>query len=201
VHRFFFIGLLELTMKQKLRGFSLIELMVTITIAAVLMLVVIPGLSTYQRSFQLDSFTSNMLATMNAARGEAMKRGRYAMLTPIDTVNWSSGWVVFVDTDRTQDYSGNTDYTIRKSDVPPSYLTITANGTAAAAAPYIMFDPAGYSKTKNSGFGALTFTVARNDVSSSDVSSQTRRLIISNTGRVRSCTPSSDSTCTATALQ
>jgi type IV fimbrial biogenesis protein FimT len=193
--------LLELMMREQSRGFSLIEVIVTMAIAAVLLTVAAPSLSTFQRNSQLNALTNTMLATMNAARGEAMKRGRYAMITPVDTANWSSGWVVFIDVNRTQDYSGNTDYTIQTSDVPPSYVTITANGTAAGTTPYIMFDPSGYSKTKALGFGALTFTIARNDVSSGDASAQTRRIIISNTGRARSCSPSTDSTCTASATQ
>jgi len=182
-------------------GFTLIELIVTIALVAILMAVAVPSLMTFQRNSELTSFSNTMLASINAARGEAMKRGRSAMMTPADGTNWSSGWVIFVDMDGDRAYSSITDFTILKREAPPSYLTVSGNGTLVAVPPYIMFDSSGYSKTKSGGFGASTFEVKRNDVSGTELFSQTRRIKIASTGRVRVCTPtsSSDSTCTASA--
>jgi len=182
-------------------GFTLIELIVTIALLAILMAVAVPSLMTFQRNSELTSFSNTMLASINAARGEAMKRGRSAMMTPADGTNWSSGWVVFVDMDGDRAYASTTDLTLLKREAPPSYLTVSGNGTLVAVPPYIMFDSSGYSKTKSGGFGASTFEVKRNDVSGTEQLSQTRRIKIASTGRVRVCTPtsSSDSTCTASA--
>jgi len=183
------------------QGFTLIELLVTVALMAVLMAVAVPSLTTFQRNSELTSFSNTMLAALNAARGEAMKRGRYAMVVPVNGSNWSSGWVVFVDLDRSQDYSAADDFTLLTRDAPPSYLSITGNNTVVASAPYIMFDASGYSKTKAGGFGASTFEVKRNDVSGTAQLDQTRRIKIASTGRVRVCTPTSatDTRCSATA--
>ncbi|MFI5446653.1 GspH/FimT family pseudopilin [Polaromonas sp. UC242_47] len=183
------------------RGFTLIELLVTVALVAILMAVAAPSFTSFQRNAELTSFTNSIIAAINSARGEAMKRGRYAMAVPADGTNWSSGWKVFVDVDRSQTYEVANDILVLSREAPPSYLTITANGSAADSPPYMMFDASGYSKKKDGSFGALTFSVARNDVGSGSTASETRRVIISSTGRVRSCKPSVDSTCTSSASQ
>lgn len=182
-------------------GFTLIELLVTVALMAILMVVAVPSFTTFQRNSELSSFSNTMLAALNAARGEAMKRGRYAMVVPANGSSWSSGWVVFVDLDRSQSYSEADDFTLLTRDAPPSYLSISGNNTVSASPPYIMFDASGYSKTKSGGFGASTFEVKRNDVSGTAQYAQTRRIKIASTGRVRVCTPTSasDSECSATA--
>lgn len=183
-------------------GFTLIELMVTLALLAILMAVAVPSLTTFQRNAQLTSFSNTMLASMNAARGEAMKRGRHAMMVPAgDGTNWSNGWVVFVDVDRSYTYEAANDVTILTREEPPNYLTITVGGTPAASPPYIMFDASGYSKTKAGGFGASTFEIKRNDVSGAEQLTQTRRVKIASTGRVRVCTPVStnDAKCSVSA--
>ena len=182
------------------KGFTLIELMVTVALVAILMAVAVPSVTTFQRNAQLTSFSNTLLSAINAARGEAMKRGQSAMVVPVDGSNWRNGWVVFVDLDRSQAFIETSDFTILKREALPSYLEITATGTAAASPPYIMFDASGYAKTKAGGFpGNQSFSIKRNDTSGADEFAQTRRIKIASTGRVRLCTPKSgtDSQCNA----
>ncbi len=187
----------------RLRGFTLIELMVTIAIAAILMVVAVPSLITYQRNSEMTSFANTMLASINAARGEAMKRGRYAMVVPADGALWASGWMVFVDIDGTRTYNAASDVLVLTKEAPPSYLTVSGNGIANEAAPYIMFDPSGYAAKKSTSVNPpnLTLTIKRNDVPATVVAEQTRLLVIAITGRARVCKPSTDSTCVAGAAQ
>ncbi len=176
------------------RGFTLIELLVTVALVAILMAVAAPSMTTFQRNAELTSFSNTLLSAINAARGEAMKRGQSAMVVPTDGTNWSSGCVVFVDLDRSQTYAEASDFTVLKREPPPSYLVISVTGTAAASPPYIMFDASGYAKTKAGGFpGNQSFNVKRNDATGADELAQTRRIKIASTGRVRICTPTSDS--------
>ena len=181
-------------------GFTLIELMVTMALAAILMSVAVPSFTAFMRNAELTSFTNSLLAGINAARGEAMKRGRYAMVVPNDGSSWDSGWTVFIDIDRSQTLTAG-DITILTSEAKSTYLTITSNGSATGSTPYIMYDASGYSKLKNGSFSALTFEIKRNDVTGTELLTQTRRLKIASTGRPRICTPktSSDTTCSYTA--
>jgi type IV fimbrial biogenesis protein FimT len=74
----------------------------------------------------------------------------------------------------------------------PSGISITGNRTAAETPAYIMFDASGYSKTKAGAFGALTISFVRTDLAAADQYRQTRKIKIASTGRVRMCTPESD---------
>jgi type IV fimbrial biogenesis protein FimT len=185
-------------------GFTLIELMVTLTIAAVLMVVVAPNLSTFKRNAELTSATNTLVGAINTARGEAMKRGMNAFVVPTNNgSSWNSGWVVFIDNNRTQAYDATTDQTILVQDALPGYFTVSGNNSASGSTPYIMFDASGYSKLKTGGFGALTLTLTRTDLSASDQVDQTRRIIIAKTGRTRSCKPASatDTSCAASSVE
>ncbi len=186
------------------RGFTLIELMITLVIAAVLLMVAVPSFVRYQKNAQLTSAANTLLAATNAARGEAMKRGMSAMVVPTNNgSDWTTGWVVFVDKNNSRTYTDTVDNTVLTQAAVPTGISITGNNTAAGSTPYIMFDASGYSKSKTGGFGALSISFARTDVATADQYSQTRRIIIASTGRVRMCTPVSatDTNCPATVSQ
>lgn len=181
-------------------GFTLIELMVTVALVAILLAVAVPSFTTYQRNAELTSFTNTLLSGINAARGEAMKRGRYAMVVPTDGANWGNGWIVFVDVDGSGAYEAANDIAILTREPAPSYLTISNAGATTAANLYLMYDASGYSRLKTGAFGAWTFEIKRNDVTGADLLAQTRRIKIASTGRARVCTPktSTDANCLAT---
>lgn len=185
------------------RGFTLIELMVTLTTAAALALVAVPNFTAYKRNSELTSTINTLLSAVNAARSEAMKRGMKAMVLPVDRSRWSSGWIIFVDKDGDHAYHEENDITILTQGPLESYFSISGTGSASGAAPYILYDGSGYSRLTNGGFGSLTLSLSRNDLSGRSLHEQTRRLVIAKTGRVRTCRPASatDGSCAANATQ
>ena len=183
-------------------GFTIIELMVILAIVAILSVISMPNLTTFLHKAELKSYSSKIFIAINAARGEAMKRGLNAMVAPTDEVYWSNGCRVFVDTNRNQAY--DTNELIFEIEKPPSYLTITGTNVASGNTPYIMLDASGFSKKKDSSFSDLTLSVVMNDITTSTseaLAEQTRILIVSVTGRVRICKPSNDPSCVNTASQ
>jgi len=182
------------------RGFTLIELMVTIALAAILMAIAAPSFTTFQRNAELTSRINALLSSINAARSEAMKHGRDAVILPADSANWTSGMIAFVDMNSNRTFEPATDILVFKnSDAMPSYLSVTATNSANATAPYIRFDAQGYPKPAGSDLKNFSISIARNDVSGDEVFNQTRRLKVAITGRPRTCKPASasDTTCSA----
>lgn len=174
------------------KGFTLIELMVTLAVAAILMVIAAPGFVAFQRNAELTSAVNGMVAGIAAAKGEAMKNGRFTMVVPSDAAHWNNGWIVFIDKNRDNAFTESADTVVLRQAALPSYFSVEATGTAnegQAHPPYIRFDASGYPKSKTGGFGPLTLSIARNDLSATAALDQTRRVIISTSGRIRSCRP------------
>lgn len=188
----------RLSPRQK--GFTLIELMVTIAIAAVLMMVGVPSFVAFQRNSQLTSAANSFIAALSAARGEAMKRGRQAVVVPRAGNDWATGWTVFVDTDNNQQFNGS-DILITQQGALPAYFSATGQGTAKSSPAYIMFNPSGYTQTSDSTFRSAALKIERNDISDTAKTRQTRIVVIARTGRARVCQPATDSTCTTSASE
>ena len=180
-------------------GFTLIELMVTLAIAAILLMVAAPSMTAFKRNSELTSLSNTLLSAVNAARGEAMKRNMAAYIAPTDGgSSWGVGWVVFVDKNNNQVYDDeSTDLLIMTQAAPASYFTITGNRSASESKAYIRFDGSGYPKAKDNGIGNLTFIIKRNDLTLAALYQNTRKFKIDTVGRVRICTPKSatDSAC------
>ncbi len=173
------------------QGFTLIELLVTLALAVILMGVATPNFVAFQRNSELTSAANSLLSGINAARGEAMKRGRNAIVAPMDGSNWESGWVVFVDVDNSATYSSTMDEVVLSREPLPSYFAIKADGSAdpMRANPYIRFRSSGFPDVVGDN---LTFNIERKDLSGSQKFAETRRVIIAVTGRIRICKPTSD---------
>jgi type IV fimbrial biogenesis protein FimT len=186
---------------RKSAGFTLIELMVTVGLVAILLSIATPSFVTFQRNSELTTITNNFIAALSSARSEAMKRNMTAMIIPSGNgSDWNQGWIVFVDVNRNNRYDSS-DISVMQQQTPPGYITFTGNGTASETPiSYVMYDASGFSRTTSGGFGANTLQVSRNDIGSTDFS-QIRRIKIASTGRVRACTPKSgsDAACKANA--
>ena len=172
-------------------GFTLIELAVTLVIAGILLTIAIPNFRDFMRSSSLISVTNQLVASIETSKGEALKRNMRAVIVPKDGAAWKNGWRVFVDANNDGVFDA-ADTLVQETEAVPDFLdfTVSDNSTAAGGTPYLMFDGSGFPRDASSGaFAANTLTIKRNDVATPN---NTRRVIISATGRVRTCRPQSD---------
>lgn len=84
------------TMRQQ-TGTSLLETMLAAAIAGVLTTAAVPQLQDSLTQQRLRAGSSDLFATFNLARSEAVRRGHAVAVTPADKQNWSSGWKAFAD--------------------------------------------------------------------------------------------------------
>jgi type IV fimbrial biogenesis protein FimT len=98
-------------MSNAVKGFTLIELMMTLAIAAILLTVAVPSFHSFTQNSRLTKQVNLLAATISTARGEAAKRAVNVVVcqtneptaaTPAcngTSGTWSDGWVVFADAD------------------------------------------------------------------------------------------------------
>lgn len=81
------------------RGFTLVELMITLAVAAVLVMLAAPSFTTFVKNNRLTAQANTFVASLNLARSEAIKRGTRVYITSNSGTNWEDGWKVWVDRD------------------------------------------------------------------------------------------------------
>ncbi len=82
-------------------GFTLIELIITISIAAILVGIAIPSFDSIIKSTRLTTYANELVSSLNLARSEAVKRGVQISVRRKGSTNqnWDSGWDIFTDLD------------------------------------------------------------------------------------------------------
>ncbi|WP_422586260.1 GspH/FimT family pseudopilin [Polaromonas sp.] len=162
-------------------GFTLIELLMTIVIASVLMLVATPSFVQFQRNAKLSDSVSSFITAANAARANAMKQGINTYLIPVTGTDWSSGWMVYADTNWSKTYNSDTETVILSHEPISADVIITTPTASTLASGYLLFNGSGYPRDNNNAMAAGTIVMKNTDLSKSI------SIIIDNTGRVRSC--------------
>lgn len=172
---------------KKHYGFTLIELLVTIAIGSILMLIAVPSLTTYRRNADLTSVTNTLSASINTARGEALKQGVSAMVVPTNGAVWRNGWTVFVDTDSSRTLNAG-DVTLFEQVGVPDYIDVDFTSNAAPALNAIIFDASGYARN-GANPANMSLRIRRNDSVPAAQLNETRYIIVARTGRTRVCKP------------
>jgi type IV fimbrial biogenesis protein FimT len=144
-------------------GFTLLELMVTVGIAAILLGIAIPSMQNFMLSNRMTGAANDILAAVYAARTEAAKRNVQAVIcftsTPDAAMpkcdgNAKQGWIVFIDdansdptvvaaTDNNGIVNANEDVVLRHDALDAAFTT---HSTPADNKGYLAFGPSGISR-------------------------------------------------------
>lgn len=171
-------------MRRAGHGMALLELLIVLAIAAVLIALAAPDMRALILRHRLDAAAADLFGAIDLTRSQAIARGSRVQLVPLeaDGNNWSSGWVVFVDTDGDR-RPGPREEVIASHAALPGGIVTTFNFTSSRPPYYIAYNGAGRSCSHTGS------TAARWGTLSLHQDGQIRRIRINMLGRVRVCNP------------
>ena len=115
-------------------GFTLSELMVTITVLIILAFIAVPNYNSFVANQRIKTASFDVMSAMVLARSEALKRNTNVTVTPTTGSDWASGWSVTAGATTLNQQAAFRNLTI----TGPASLSYTSNGrlppgTAAAS--------------------------------------------------------------------
>ena len=121
-------------------GFSLIELMVVLAVVSILLGVAVPAYQSFVDSTAVTTASNDLIAAINIARSEALKRDGIVSVQALDTTSkdFSDGYCVVLDS------PGNCTGALRQFTVGSDEITLVISG--------------GYSSVSFDGLGGLSGT-------------------------------------------
>jgi type IV fimbrial biogenesis protein FimT len=179
--------------KSRQCGFTLIELMVTVGLVAVLMAAVIPNMRVFLRNDQLTDGANDMLHSIQVARTEAIKRQNgnvvvcgtstptvpdAAMTCDYATFN---GWFVFQDTNGNWQHDAG-EPVIERHGLLDTNVTVKTDANARI----VSYSPSGFANPAGVKVPMRTLVICDSrGVQQVGNSATARALFVTNTGRAR----------------
>lgn len=134
-------------------GFTLIELMVTLAVGAILLAVAVPSFRTFVQNAQVNNTADTFLGAIQQARSEAITRGNWVLLCrtadPTGTTcgdsdpnDWSPGWLMYAAPEANSEipYDASDHVLIKRGSAAADGVEITADADGNT---YLTFGPDG----------------------------------------------------------
>ncbi len=157
-------------------GFTLIDLILTLSIVSILISISLPSFSAQIKQAQVKTATNSLLESINLTRTQAVMTNKRATIRRQN--EWSEGWEIFIDTDN--DGIRDTNEKLIKMQEKLNGIKIITNRPITNNVSYIgTGESRNASGTNGGGFQAGTFTICPT------AKGKGVQLILARGGRVR----------------
>ncbi|BBF87405.1 type IV fimbrial biogenesis protein FimT [Aquitalea magnusonii] len=151
---------------RQLRGFTLIEVVVVMAVFAILLAIAVPSMSQFVTENRIKQAATDINMTLLNARSNAMRMGVPVVVcastgvasggvASCDASSWSSGWVSFVDFQRTGSPTASGVLVVHGAIPSSLYVTVTPSSTTA-----LQYLPGGQLRLQATGTGGSAATTA-----------------------------------------
>src|SRR5271168_4072376 len=137
---------METCAKTRQSGFTLLELMMTIAVAAIFTAIAIPSFRYITNANRIASELNGLLGDLQLARAQAIKEGRTVTVcqssdnaTCTNSTSWQGGWIVFSDPTNVGVYDAGETYIRKQQPFSGSDTFISTNNLSV-----ITFNREGY---------------------------------------------------------
>lgn len=169
---------------QAQRGFTLVELVVAVSILAVLLTIGVSSFADIGTSMKLTSASNTLLAHIHHARSEAIKRNSRVVLCKssdgaacAQTGGWEQGWIVFHDANNNA-LREDSEIIIQREPALASELLLTGNSHVSR---YLSFAGSGATRKVGGSYQMGTLTLCRRSTQAGEA----RQIVFNAVGRPR----------------
>ncbi|WP_026279882.1 GspH/FimT family pseudopilin [Thioalkalivibrio sp. ALJ16] len=167
---------------ERSRGFTLVELMVTLLVASILLGIGVPAFGSLVEQTRLTTSTNQFLTTLHMARSEAIRRGHLVTLctsndgnTCTSGADWDAGWILYANPARTEQPPDPASILRAGNAWTDSNVAVAGNQPVSQ---HISYNALGQSERLSGALLMGTVTVCTGN-------GEGRAIIISSTGRPR----------------
>lgn len=128
---------------RRLAGFTIIELMLTIAVAAAILIQGVPSFQGLMERNQLTSNINQFISSLSLARSEAIRRNQRVALCPSNNGSvcagsgYENGWIIYVDRNANNSRQPVSEELIWVSEPLPANMTLRGTGRYNRAIPYL----------------------------------------------------------------
>ena len=168
-------------------GFTLIELIIVLTIASILSAFAMPSLHQLKLNKAMDNARDDLFSSLQYARNKAIMIQKNIIVCPSvsknscdNDANWQHGWIIFIDKNYDKQFNQN-DELLQVGNAMSENLSVTSSIHRNK----VRFNAMGFAPGSNI---SINFCDKRgNDFA--------KALIVSNSGRVKQSKPINDNVC------
>ena len=142
------------------RGFTLLEMLITMIVVAILMAVALPNMRDFSRGGAATAQANGLLGNLNVARSEALKSASTVRVSAASG-GWANGWTVALDRNMNSIVDADDRVIVEIGKIKSGFtLSATTDDAAGAAVNTFFFSPTGALQAPTT---SVRFTLKRPD--------------------------------------